>query len=83
MHTTISFLLCLVPNVVYILNFLLYPKMFFFGFQVSVNSLSVLGDLLIILAPMEYIIPSGNVRFFGSCRPSDLVEPLLYFRIFR
>ena len=56
---------------------------FFFGFQVSVNSLSVLGDLLIILAPMEYIIPSGNVRFFGSCRPSDLVEPLLYFRIFR
>ena len=32
---------------------------------------------------MEYIISSGNERFSGSGRPSDLVEPILYLRIFR
>ena len=32
-QTTISFLLCLVSILVYILNLLLYPKMFFLGFK--------------------------------------------------
>jgi len=39
--------------------------------------LSILGELLIILTPMEYIISIGNERFSGSCRHTDLVKSLL------
>ena len=83
---TFRFLLCMVSILVCILEFnfvALYKKVLLgFKFQLSAKSLSVLGDFLIILTSMEYIISIGNERFAGSCRACDLVEPLFYLRIF-